>query len=189
MIEYMAIADRSWMILHSFFSKKLLGVVSLDAVAWGSFWSYYVIIFYEYFLDRGKNTIVSHHLKFLVYGVIVVLLVFFFFLLNRPQALAIPYFYLWIGLSLAIIPIGAFLVQVPKAIGKYVKTVSYFFALAALTEFVALRLDHWSFTGNHFVGWVPFLGYRIPFEEMFFFFILGSVGVISIYEFFDDDGK
>ncbi|MBI5614007.1 hypothetical protein HY947_03700 [Candidatus Gottesmanbacteria bacterium] len=188
-IEYLAILDRSWFIPFSWFGYRIFGVISLDAITWGILLTYSIVLFYEYFIDHGKNKTIDKHLIHLVYVVIILLLIFFVFITTRPASFSIPYFYLWIGIILAGIPALTLLIQVPTIIAKYIKTSTYFFLIAVLSEYTGLRLGHWMFPGKNFLGWIPFMGFRIPIEEAVFFFLLATVGIVAIYEFFDDDGR
>lgn len=50
-------------------------------------------------------------------------------------------------------------------------------------------LGQWTFPGDQFIGWVNMLGVRFPFEELLFWFMLAAIGILSYYEFFDDNRK
>ncbi|MEK7066413.1 MAG: hypothetical protein AAB965_02465 [Patescibacteria group bacterium] len=188
-IDYLAFVDRSWIIPFSWFPYRIFGMVSLDGITWGILMTYSIVFFYEHFIDHGKNKTIDKHLIHLVYLIIILLLIFFIFMTTRQAALGVPYFYLWVGVILAGIPAVTLLIQVPKMLAKYIKTSIYFFLIAVLSEYTGLRLGHWMFPGKNFLGWMPFFGFRIPIEQAIFFFLLAAVGIIAIYEFFDDDGK
>jgi hypothetical protein len=76
----------------------------------------------------------------------------------------------------------------PRLFSKYVKAISYFFALFILLELTGVHLNQWVFPGE-FIGWVELFGIKFPFEEFFFFIILGSAVILSYYEVFADDRK
>jgi hypothetical protein len=61
--------------------------------------------------------------------------------------------------------------------------------LALMFELTGLELQLWTFPGTHFIGWVDLLGYKFPFEEFFFWFVLSAITILSYYEFFDDNRK
>jgi hypothetical protein len=58
-----------------------------------------------------------------------------------------------------------------------------------MVEYIGLKLGHWNFPGEHFIGFANFFGFVIPYEEILFYFILFAPGVLVYYEFFDDDCK
>ena len=107
----------------------------------------------------------------------------------QTSYLDIPYFYLTAGIVLGIIPISIVLFEYPRLIAKFFKTAAYFFYLNFAYEITALKLGIWDFPGDQFIGWVTFFGMRFPFEEFFFWIILGAIAMLSYYEFFDDDRK
>lgn len=187
--DYIAVSDRSWFVPSTVFPVRLLGLVPIEDLIWAFFLVYSVVIFYEHFLDKGKHELVDKRMKYLFWPLITLLLVFFITLFTRPELLVIPYAYLWIGVILILLPSITFLSFFPRLLSKYVKTASYFFLLALLFELTGLELNQWTFPGNNFIGWVELFGYRFPFEEFFFWFVMSAIGILSYYEFFDDDRK
>ena len=188
-IDYIAILDASWYVPTTVFPFRLLGIVPIEDLIWGFFIIYSTVIFYEHFLDKGKHNLVDKKMKYLVWPLVILLLCFFMVLVTKPELLVIPYAYFWVGTLFFFLPTVTFLSFFPRLLSKYVKTASYFFLLSALAEFTGLQLNQWTFPGNNFIGWVELFGYRFPFEEFFFWFIMGSISILSYYEFFDDDRK
>ena len=72
---------------------------------------------------------------------------------------------------------------------RFIKVTAYFLVLALLVEYVGLRLDHWNFPGLHYIWKINYLGHHIPIEELLFYFILSTPGILSYYEFLDDDRR
>jgi hypothetical protein len=107
--------------------------------------------------------------------------------LNGSTLPRIEYFYLKGGITLVLLPTIAFLVTFPGFVSKFFKTATYFFYAGLLQELTALQLGHWSFPGKNFIGWITILGYRFPYEELFFWLIVFSSCVLAYFEFFDDD--
>lgn len=118
-----------------------------------------------------------------------ILFIFILFVRQSPTLLNIPYAYVWLGLVTTLLPGMLFLNFFPNFLSRYVKVSAYFFILSILFELTALELGQWSFPGTTFIGWVDILGYRFPFEEFFFWFLLAVTAILSIYEYFDDDRK
>lgn len=188
-LDYIAITDNSWFVPTTVFSFRLFGVVPIEDLIWVFFLTYNIVIFYEHFLDKGKHELVDRRMKYLVWPLIILMIVFFTILFTKPELLVIRYAYFWLGTVFLILPAITFLSFFPRLLSKYVKTASYFFLLAILFELTGLQLNQWAFPGSNFIGWVELFGYRFPFEEFFFWFIMGAIGVLAYYEFFDDDRK
>ena len=110
-------------------------------------------------------------------------------LVSKPELLIIPYFYFVGGVVLVLIPVISVLFKFPNLIVKFSKMGAYFFYSSIIYEITALKLGLWDFPGDQFIGWVSIFGTVFPFEELFFWIILGVLSVLSYYEFFDDDRK
>lgn len=188
-MDYLGTIDNSWFITHTVFPFRLFGVVPFEDLIWGFFLTYSTIIFYEHFLDKGKHNLIDKRMKYILWPAYTALLIFFIVLFSKPELLIVRYAYLWIGVVIIFLPSITFLSFFPRLLSKYVKTASYFFLLALLFEITALQLNQWSFPGRNFIGWVEMFGYRFPFEEFFFWFIMATIGGLSYYEFFDDDRR
>jgi hypothetical protein len=68
-------------------------------------------------------------------------------------------------------------------------TAAYFFYFNIIYEIVGLRLRWWDFPGTQFVGHVSLFGVTFPFEEFFFWLVLGGFMVLSYFELFDNTQK
>ena len=187
-IDYIAGGDMSWYV-NSIFPFRILDVIPVEDFFFGFFMAYYTVIFYEHFLDKGKHNLVDKHMKYLIWPFLIIIasVISSYLILGEP--ITIPYAYLWMGIILIIIPCLTFLSIFPKLLSKYVITGAYFFLLYLTLELTALELNHWTFPGSNFIGWVEIFNYRFPFEELFFWMGLSTISILSFFEFFDDDRK
>lgn len=188
-IDYFGTKDQSWFIPMSIFPSRLFGIIPYEDIIWGFLVIYSTIIFYEHFLEKGKHKLIDKRMKYIIWPVLIVLILFLSTMFLNQEILTLKYAYMWIGSTLILIPSITFLSFFPKLISKYIKTASYFFVLSLLFELTALQLNQWTFPGNNFIGWVQLLNFKIPLEELFFFLVMTSIGILSYYEFFDDDRK
>lgn len=188
-IDYIATLDHSWFVPTTIFPFRLLGIVPVEDLIWAFFLVYNIVIFYEHFLDKGKHELLDKRMKYLLWPLLIIVILFILILFTEPDFLIIPYAYLWMGITLIFLPTVTFLSFFPRLLSKYVKTASYFFLHGIMFELTGLQLYQWTFPGENFVGWVELFGYRFPFEEFFFYFILFAVCILSYYEFFDDDRR
>ena len=189
-VEWIAGATGQWIFPISVFSSRLFGFVPFDVFLWYFVWIFYIVMFYEYFIDEHCRRIFSS--RRLKYAFIAFLCIFCYFLLQlfvTGTFIKVPYFYLWWGIIFGIIPIIIFLFRFPNLVGKLTQATIYFSFVSFLWEMVALRLNHWQFPGPNFIGWVEVGGVRFPFEEFLVWIIQGAAAILVWYEFFDDDRK
>jgi len=188
-IDYIAHLTKAWNV-PTIFNFRILGYIGVESLVWGVVWAYFILMFYEHFLDHHvTKKYYNKKMKYLVMFLLALLVIFFFFLISSPYFLQIPYFYLVMGAVLIMLPLLSFMMKFPILLTKFLKTGAYFFFLSFIYEITALKLGWWDFPGTEFIGWVEFLGTRFPFEELFFWMILGAMAVLAWYEFFDDDRK
>lgn len=189
-VDYVAMVSGAWFVPETVFPFRVLNVVPVEDFIWGFLLVYSIVIFYEHFLDKGKQELIDKRMKYLIWPWVSLLLVFFAIYFTSPVLLNIQYAYLWIGMLFVLLPAVTSLVFFPRLLSKYVKTASYFFVLAVSFELTSLHLNQWSFPEDgYFIGWVEILGFRFPFEEFFFWIVLAAIAVLSYYEFFDDDRR
>ena len=89
------------------------------ALLGGVFATYFVLMFYEHFLDHHTtNKTWSPRMTLLMKIMLVILALFLLLLVIAPGWLHIPYFYLWFGLLLILAPIIIELLRRPKLSSK-----------------------------------------------------------------------
>lgn len=188
-IDYIAHLTGQWLIPNSIL-PRLFQYVSIEVIVWAVLNLYFVIMFYEYFLH-------NHYIKRLFYPqmkyffiVIYSLFILFLFLYKLfPGFLHIPFFYLFFGIFLILIPVILQFFKYPKFILKFFETAAYFFYLTLTYEITALQLGWWNFPGEQFIGWVSIFNIKFPLEELLFWLILFAMAILTYYEFFDDGEK
>lgn len=197
-LDYLISVDDGWQIITTLFPIKLFGIVALEQFIWAFLWVFYIIMFYEYFLDKKEKksilslfkrnkSVITPKMKVFSKFIYLVLLIFSFLAIFYPSILVISYSYVILGTILGVIPLTMFLLYFPNFLDRFLKMTVYFLLVAILVEYVGLQLNHWDFPGDNFLGKLLFFGHLIPFEEVFIYFILSTGGVLSYYEFFEDD--
>jgi len=190
--DYIMEVTGGWYLPHSVFDPyRLFGFVVLEQFIWLFLYAYFIAIFSETFLERHKpRTSFDKHLKYLaiiMWGLLGIFLILYF---SNPALLRIDYFYLKIGIVLGLIPIIIGFIRMPTLIARFFITGAYFFILSLIYELTALALGQWSFPAEkQFIGMLNFGGLRFPFEEFFFWILLGAMATLTWYEFFADDEK
>jgi hypothetical protein len=187
-IDYFASWDNSW-IIPTVFSFKILGTNSLEGFIWSWFYIYTIIMFYEHFLEKTKDVLIHPRMKYALIFISSIVGVFVIGRIFLQNMISTRYFYFIGALIGWLFPTFMMLIRHPTLIRKYLITGSYFLYLSILEEIVGQTLNHWYFPGTNFIGWINFFSHKIPLEEFVVFIILGAMGVLSYYEFFDDDRK
>lgn len=174
------------------FGYRLFGFFDIEYLVLGFFYPYFVVIFYEYFLEHdGKHDKTRSLIKRLVFVTCsfgIALLTYFLFFRHVPQ---IHYSYAVLGLIFLVIPTLLMLFRYPNLLGKFAITILFFSLQTFIYEILALKLNYWSFPAGDgkYLSWVTFFGVSFPIEEFLFYLILFPVAILSWYEFFDDDRK
>lgn len=190
-IDYTAQISKSWLMYpNSIIPYKLFGLVTLEVILWALFTCYFIIMFYEYFIDKHRTKkLLAPNMKYLLILVLISFSLFIITWQKFPSAFNIPYYYLQWGIILLLIPFLFQLLKYPKTTSKFFLAAAYFFYMNIIYEISALKLGWWTFPGVQFVGWIKIFGVSFPIEEVIFWFILLALTTISYYEFFDDDEK
>ncbi|MCF6276729.1 MAG: hypothetical protein L3J07_02655 [Candidatus Magasanikbacteria bacterium] len=191
-LDYIAIMSGVWFMPISILDPfRFFGLIVAENLLWVYLWTYFIIMFYETFLD--KHLFVKTYypkIKYLIFGLTT--LVFGIILIHfvNPLLLKINFAYFKFGIITTFIPISFVYFKFPKLRIKLVKIGAYFFVFSLLHEIVGLALNQWVFPPETlFVGWVYLFGLQFPLEELVFFMVLGAMAIVSFYEIFNDDGK
>ncbi|MFA5176246.1 MAG: hypothetical protein WC413_03240 [Candidatus Nanoarchaeia archaeon] len=188
-VEYMAEITKTWVVPFSLF-PKLFNVIVIEQFLWGFLYSYFIVMYYEYFIEhKFKDKLYSPNLKYLIIISCLAIFLFLIFLIINPIILNVSYFYLKMGIVLVLLPVLLVFLKCPNLYTKISKIIAYFFYFSFIYEITALKLGQWAFPSKQFIGWINIFGINFPFEELFFWMILTAIAILSYYEFFDDDRK
>lgn len=188
-IDFLAHFNQAWYEVPSFLQIRFLHTFPLQAMLWGFLYSYFILVFYEYFLDRDRNkTRLSGNFRYWVVILLALLSVFSVILLLDCSLLTIRYFYIHLVIVLFFLPIVLVLSRFPRLIGKLAFQGVYFAVISVIYEISALYTGQWMFPGSEYLGWASLFGALIPIEEVLW--ILFAVpGYLCLYEYFADDTK
>ena len=142
-IDYIAHITGTWNIPSSIIDFRFLNIITVEVLIWAILYVYFIIIFYEYFLDKHiKKENYTKNIKYLIIIVLVLLGLFFAIFITNPSYLKIPYFYLIFGTILGFLPLVFVLLKFPKLYSKFFKTTAYFFFLSFATTILLLHFSH-----------------------------------------------
>lgn len=191
-VDYVMEVTGSWYVPYSVLgSFRLFGFVTVDLVLWGILESYLILMFYETFLEKQCTPKLYHpNLKYLFIIFYISLGVFVFLYMFNPAILHVNFFYLKMGIVLALLPVAGTLLKFPKFLNKFLNIAAYFFIFNFTYEVTAVKLGQWSFPAEHqLIGIVQFMGARFALEELLFWMMLTAMSVVAFYEVFDDDQR
>lgn len=179
----------AWEPYISSFSFTIFGA-PLEEMLWFFFHIFYILIFYEHFIDDENQFCISRKLKYLIGISTGFFLLVLLFIYAFPNFSRIGYSYLTIG-SVAMIPIlGYIILKRVQLLRKVVPLGIFFFIFAFIMEIQALRFGFWSFSDvQNYLYLVTIFGATFPLEEIVFWMVLGPSAVTAYYEIFADDGK
>ena len=188
-LDHMAFLDKTWYADNSIL-RILGGTIPIEDIIFGVFWSYFGIVFCEYFLvhDQHKfkfNPAIRYLIALLALGVSI----FFGLYFLKSNLLYQPYFYIKFGLVMLVPIILLTIIKFPKLTKKLIFIGIYFFCISFVGEYVGLARNHWNFPGNHYIGTTVLAGQLVPCDELLFWVALGMPGLICWYELFADDRK
>lgn len=188
--DFLAEFNRAWVVPKLFFETRIFGVIGIDVIAWGFFWTFFILIFYEHFSEHDRSSKVSKHFKILfiasLFTCAAVLLNFYF----NHSKLQMDYVYLFLG-SVAILIFLLVMLKIKKPyflLRKFLPTVTFFIFVHLAHELTALKLGQWYFPGQYLAN-INFSGLVFPIEELVFWILLGVMVVLAWYEYFVDDEK
>ena len=184
--DYLAHIDQSWFVPTSL--RFLNNTLPWSTFVWGFSWIYYVIIWWEAFVDRGrKKQIFPPKVKFLVMFVAVALTLFSLVYWLAPTQLHIHYFYLKFGIAFVLTPLFFALYKHTTLLLKMWPLLGYFSLVAFLHEWAGLVHGHWLYPGTRYIGTITIWNSVLPIDELLFWVILGAPALIAWYEVCADD--
>jgi len=189
-IDYISNVTMQKYIISSAFSVRLFGRVAIESLLWAVASIYYIVMFYEYFLDKHvTRKLKTPHFKYLLIIILIIISLFISLLFINPDSLNISYFYLYFGSAMLFVPLLFELIKRKALASKFFMAGAYFFYMSFIYEISALKLGWWDFPSSLFVGWITIFNVGFPIEELVFFGLLFSMAVLAWYEYFDDDEK
>ena len=186
-VDLIATYNYAWVVDQLVFQSKVLGIVNIDNLIWFLCLAFFINTFYEHFIDDELDKKMSTNFLLGAVGMVTILVLTIVAYVIIPEILILPYAYMTLGCIFSI-PMIYLLLTRPRFITKFFKLACFFFILFLVFELTALTLGQWSFPGQY-VGMVEIMNLSFPFEEFFFWIILGSPLFVSYYELIIDDGK
>ncbi len=165
---------------------RLFGIAPLENILFAFLNFFWVLSFYEYFVDKDKKERLSRrfHLIILLFSLLS-LVVFSLFLIN-PGFIGVNYYLL--AVIVLIIPGALIFYHNPHLLRKVWLPTVFFAYVFFLYEIVSLIIGSWWWPGNYLLT-VSVQGNVFPIDDVIIWYVLSTPVLIGGYEFFVDDGK
>lgn len=170
---------------------QIFGTYPIDVFLWIFIYIYFIISFYEHFLDEDKyKGKISKNIDYLIGSGVLLVAIFLVIYYMHKEFLVLSYFYLIFDILIFIAPTVVMCWRYPSLVRKMAIQGSYFFILSLAYELVAVSLNHWSFSfkGWNLIGRVDLFGVPFAFEELIWI-IFAVPGILCWYELFADNKK
>lgn len=182
-VGYLSVLDKEWY-TTTVFPIRIFSLLSIEEVLWIFSLVYFIVIFYEHFIDKGRHKVVDDHFKNLGIAMSTIFILFIILFLTKSDLLQAKYVYT--RTIVFVIPVFILAFRHPHLFLKLLRVTPYFFAVSLIDLITGVELGHWYYPGNNFVGFVKVFDNQIPYEEFLLFVLLFSACVVGYFEFFDD---
>lgn len=188
-LDIILLHNYAWTPYRSDFTLRIFGVPPEEAL-WFFFHVFYIIVWYEHFIDderavhaSSKRLATLAWFSVACFGLVLIAVYAF------PDAARIRYAY-GILAACAMVPITAYLwIRRTALFKKIFPVAAFFFPFALIMEIRALQLGLWSFPDiKNYLGLITIFDATFPMEEILFWMTLGPIVAIAYYELFADDG-
>jgi hypothetical protein len=183
-VEVMARVANAWDVQSIL--PRILGIAPLENILFAFLNFFWVLSFYEYFVDRDKKEVLSKNFKWIVYLYLMLLIsvgiLFFFF----PSVVGVNYHIL--AIIILIIPGSLIFFKRPDLLRKTITPTLFFAFVFCVYEIISLLIGSWWWPGDYLFPLTIF-GHIFPLDDVIIWYFLSTPVLIGGYEFFVDDYK
>ncbi|MDI3496398.1 MAG: hypothetical protein PWQ35_419 [Patescibacteria group bacterium] len=165
---------------------RLLGIAPLENILFAFLNFFWVLSFYEYFVDRDKEEKISKNFKWIIalYLVLLVIVTLLFFL--APELVGLNYHTL--SIIILLIPGALIFYKKPSLLYKTIIPTLFFAFVFFVYEIVSLFIGSWWWPGSYLFP-LNLGGNIFPLDDVIIWYFLSTPVLIGGYEFFVDDNK
>ncbi len=163
---------------------RLFNLAPLENLLFAFINFFWVLSFYEYFVDHDSSAKISPNFKKIIFIYITTSLLFFILFFKDQTLVAFNYHSL--SLIILLIP-GIFLfIRLPKLLLKIWLPTLFFAFVFFVYETVSLLIGSWWWPGNYLLP-LNLFGHIFPLDDIIIWYFLSTPVLIGGYEFFVDD--
>jgi hypothetical protein len=164
---------------------RLLGIIPLENMLFAFLNIFWVLSFYEYFVDRETKKI-SKKFKYLVILFIIFSLIIFGMYIYNPELIAMNYF--TTAIIILIIPSIIIFGKNISLLKKTILPTLFFAVVFFIYEIVSLKIGSWWWPGEYIKTFIIF-GKVFPLDDIIIWYLLSTITLIGGYEFFADNDR
>ena len=165
---------------------RLFGIAPLENILFAFLNFFWVLAFYEYFVDRDKTRKISKRIRLITLGYIFLALLVFTIFFIAPNLLAVNYGLL--AVIILLIPGIIIFYFNPKLLKKTWLPTVFFALVFFIYEVVSLIVGSWWWPGEYILP-INLFGNVFPLDDVIIWYFLSTPVLIGGYEFFVDDNK
>ncbi len=165
---------------------RLFGILPLENILFAFLNFFWVLSFYEYFVDRDLTKDISMKFKYLVAIFAIFSILIFSLYFYNSKLIVMNYFV--IAIVILIVPSIIIFSLNLKLLNKTVLPVIFFAVVFFMYEVVALSNGNWWWPGEYLLP-VNLFGNIFPIDDVIIWYFLSTIALIGGYEFFVDDFK
>ncbi len=165
---------------------RLLGIIPLENILFAFLNIFWVLSFYEYFVDRDTTIKISKRFKYLIILFSTFSFIIFSLYVYNPKAIEMNYFMM--AIIVLIIPSIAIFGRKPMLLKKTIVPTLFFAIVFFIYEVVSLKIGSWWWPGTYLDTFIIF-GKVFPLDDIIIWYFLSTITLIGGYEFFADDWK
>jgi hypothetical protein len=165
---------------------RLFGLIPLENMLFAFLNIFWVLCFYEYFVDKDKTIKISKKFKYLVALFCLFSLIIFSIYFYDSNKIAMNYF--TTAIIVLIIPAIIIFSKKPKLLKKIILPLIFFAIVFFIYELISLKIGSWWWPGEYLLP-IKMFGKVLPLDDIIIWYFLSTITLIGGYEFFADDWK
>lgn len=183
-VELMARVADAWDVQSIL--PRLFGLAPLENILFAFLNFFWVLTFYEYFVDKDKKEKLSSKYPIIIglYTLLAVVIFTLFFL--SPGIVGVNYHFL--ALIVLIIPGSLLFYKKPRLLKKTILPTLFFAYVFFLYEIISVLIGSWWWPGEYLLP-LNLVGNVFPLDDVIIWYFLSTPVLIGGYEFFVDNNK
>lgn len=165
---------------------RILGVIPLENMLFAFLNIFWVLCFYEYFVDDDTTIRISKKFKYLIILFCLFSLIIFSLYFYNSSTIKMSYF--TTAIIILIIPSIIIFGRNPRLLKKTILPTLFFAIVFFIYELVSINIGSWWWPGEYIKSFIIF-GKVFPLDDIIIWYFLSTITLIGGYEFFADDGK
>jgi hypothetical protein len=165
---------------------RLLGIAPLENILFAFLNFFWVLSFYEYFIDQDKSEKISKNFKWIIFLYLALLLIVTFLFFFAPELVGLNYHTL--SIIILLVPGAIIFYRKPILLKKTVIPTLFFAFVFFVYEIVSLFIGSWWWPGSYLFP-LNLGGHIFPLDDVIIWYFLSTPVLIGGYEFFVDDNK